>query len=124
RSAEPLDIALPSLVGVAIVGSRDFTEVSVSGAGGPVRTMSRSLELRAARAGALEIGPVTVRQGARTVRTDPITITVDSAAGSANVRGPIARSLLGAAPRPPPGRLVGVVVAVVVPVASRTVGQQ
>ena len=30
RSAEPLDIALPSLVGFAIVGSRDFTEVSVA----------------------------------------------------------------------------------------------
>ena len=124
RSAEPLDIALPSLAGFAIVGSRDFTEVSVSGAAGPVRTMSRSLELRAARAGALEIGPVTVRQGARTVRTDPITITVDSAGGSANVLGPIARSLLEAAPPPPPGRPDEVKFTVVVPAETVTVGQQ
>src|SRR5206468_2463667 len=104
RSPEPLDIVLPSLAGFTIVGSRDFTEVSVGGSGGPVRTTSRSLELRADRAGALVIGAVTVRQGARAVRTDPVTITVDSVAGSPNDLGPIARALLEAAPLPPPGR--------------------
>ena len=94
RSPEPLDIVLPSLAGFTIVGSRDFTEVSVGGSGGPVRTTSRSLELRADRAGALVIGAVTVRQGARAVRTDPVTIMVDSVAGSPNELGPIARARL------------------------------
>ncbi len=124
RSPEPLDIVLPSLAGFTIVGSRDFTEVSVGGSGGPVRTTSRSLELRADRAGALVIGAVTVRQGARAVRTDPVTITVDSAAGSPNDLGPIARALLEAAPLPPPGRTDQVSVAVVVPADTVIVGQQ
>ena len=124
RSPEPLDIILPSLAGFTIVGSRDFTEVSVGGSGGPVRTTSRSLELRADRAGALVIGAVTVRQGARAVRTDPVTIAVDSAAGSPNELGPIARALLEAAPLPPPGRTDQVSVAVVVPADTVIVGQQ
>ena len=124
RSPEPLDIVLPSLAGFTIVGSRDFTEVSVGGSGGPVRTTSRSLELRADRAGALVIGAVTVRQGARAVRTDPVTITVDSVAGSPNDLGPIARALLEAAPLPPPGRTDQVSVAVVVPADTVIVGQQ
>ena len=124
RSPEPLDIVLPSLAGFTIVGSRDFTEVSVGGSGGPVRTTSRSLELRADRAGALVIGAVTVRQGARAVRTDPVTITVDSVAGSPNDLGPIARALLEAAPLPPPGRTDEVSLAVVVPADTVIVGQQ
>ena len=124
RSPEPLDIVLPSLAGFTIVGSRDFTEVSVGGSGGPVRTTSRSLELRADRAGALVIGAVTVRQGARAVRTDPVTITVDSVAGSPNDLGPIARALLEAAPLPPPGRTDAVSFEVVVPADTVIVGQQ
>jgi len=124
RSPEPLDIILPSLAGFTIVGSRDFTEVSVGGSGGPVRTTSRSLELRADRAGALVIGAVTVRQGARAVRTDPVTITVDSVAGSPNDLGPIARALLEAAPLPPPGRTDAVSFEVVVPADTVIVGQQ
>jgi len=124
RSPDPLAIVLPSLAGFTIVGSRDFTEVSVGGSGGPVRTTSRSLELRADRAGALVIGAVTVRQGVRAVRTDPVTITVDSAAGSPNDLGPIARALLEAAPLPPPGRTDQVSVAVVVPADTVIVGQQ
>ena len=124
RSPEPLDIILPSLAGFTIVGSRDFTEVSVGGSGGPVRTTSRSLELRADRAGALVIGAVTVRQGARAVRTDAVTITVDSVAGSPNDLGPIARALLEAAPLPPPGRTDAVSFEVVVPADTVIVGQQ
>ncbi|PYO68925.1 MAG: hypothetical protein DMD71_05350, partial [Gemmatimonadetes bacterium] len=122
RSVEPLDIVLPSLAGFAIVGSRDFTEVSVGGSGGSVRTMSRSLELRADRAGTLVIGPVTVRQGARTVRTDPISVTVDSAAGTGNGLAALARSLLEAAP--PPTRADEVSLTIVLSADTVIVGQQ
>ena len=122
RSVEPLDIVLPSLAGFAIVGSRDFTEVSVGGSGGSVRTTSRSLELRADRAGTLVIGPVTVRQGARTVRTDPISVTVDSAAGTGNGLAALARSLLETAP--PPTRADEVRLTIVLSADTVIVGQQ
>jgi len=122
RSVEPLDIVLPSLAGFAIVGSRDFTEVSVGGSGGSVRTTSRSLELRADRAGTLVIGPVTVRQGARTVRTDPISVTVDSAAGTGNGLAALARSLLETAA--PPTRADEVSLTIVLSADTVIVGQQ
>jgi oxygen tolerance protein BatD len=123
--AEPLAIALPSLAGFAIVGSRDFTEVAIDGAGPPVRTTSRSLELRADRAGTLVIGPITVRQGAVIVQTAPITVAVDSAAvatGGESALGALARSLLEAAPPPRSARDVSLTV--VVTADTVLVGQQ
>jgi len=46
RSTEPLTISLPPLAGFAIVGSRELTEVAMSGTAGPVRTTVRELQLR------------------------------------------------------------------------------
>jgi len=123
RSALQLDILLPPLAGFAIVGSRDLTEVAMSGTAGPVRTTVRELQLRAEQAGAVLIGPVRVRQGESTVATEPILITVDSAAtGVATALSPLVRALLETAP--PPRRADDVVLTVIVPDDAVLVGQQ
>jgi len=123
RSTEQLDILLPALAGFAIVGSRDLTEVAMSGTAGPVRTTVRELQLRAEQAGAVLIGPVRVRQGENTVATEPILITVDSAAaGVATALSPLVRGLLETAD--PPRRADEVALRVIVPDDTVLVGQQ
>jgi len=123
RSAEPVGIVLPSLTGFAIVGSREVTEVVVEGAGGPMRTTIRELKLRADRAGDLVIGPVRARQGGQTVATDPITVTVDSAAlGVAARLSPLARGRIATAPAPL--RNDRVALTVMLPGDTIIVGQQ
>ena len=123
RSAEPLEILLPPLAGFAIVGSRDLTEVAMSGTGGPVRTTVRELQLRAEQAGVVLIGPVRVRQGGSAVATEPILITVDSAAsGVATALSPLVRALLETTQ--PPRRADDVVLTVIVPDDTVLVGQQ
>ena len=123
RSAEPLEILLPPLAGFAIVGSRDLTEVAMSGTAGPVRTTVRELQLRAEQAGAVLIGPVRVRQGESAVATEPILVTVDSAAtGIATALSPLVRALLETAQ--PPRRADDVALTVIVPDDTVMVGQQ
>ena len=53
RSTDPIGVVLPGLTGFTIVGSREVSEVTIEGVGGPVRTTTRELQLRAGR-----IGPV------------------------------------------------------------------
>ena len=123
RSTEQLEILLPALAGFAIVGSRDLTEVAMSGTAGPVRTTVRELQLRAEQAGAVLIGPVRVRQGESTVATEPILITVDSAAtGVATALSPLVRGLLETADAP--RRADEVALTVIVPDDTVLVGQQ
>ena len=123
RSTEQLEIMLPALAGFAIVGSRDLTEVAMSGTAGPVRTTVRELQLRAEQAGAVLIGPVGVRQGENTVATEPILITVDSAAaGVATALSPLVRGLLETADAP--RRADEVKLTVIVPDDTVLVGQQ
>jgi hypothetical protein len=123
RSTEPLEILLPPLAGFAIVGSRDLTEVAMSGTAGAVRTTVRELQLRAELAGAVVIGPVQVRQGESAVATDPILVTVDSAAaGVATAISPLVRALLEAAP--PARRADDVALTVILPDDTVLVGQQ
>jgi hypothetical protein len=123
RSAEPLQIMLPPLAGFAIVGSRDLTEVAMSGAAGAVRTTVRELQLRAEQPGAVLIGPVRVRQGESDVATDPILVTVDSAAtGIATAVSPLVRALLESTT--PPRRPDAVALTVIVPDDTVLVGQQ
>ena len=123
RSAEPLEIALPPLAGFAIVGSRDLTEVAMRGTAGAVRTTVRELQLRAERSGAVLIGPVRVRQGESAVATEPILVTVDSAAtGVATALSPLVRALLETAQ--PPRRADDVALTVIVPDDTVLVGQQ
>ena len=123
RSAEPLQLLLPPLAGFAIVGSRDLTEVSMSGTGAAVRTTVRELQLRAEQAGALLIGPVRVRQGQSSTATDPILVTVDSAAtGIATALSPLARALLETAPAPRSPD--DVALTIIVPDDTVVIGQQ
>ena len=125
RSAEPVEIMLPPLNGFAIVGSRDLTEVAMSGAAGSVRTTVRELQLRAQQPGALLIGPVRARQGQSIVATDPILVTVDSASDRvATALSPLARALLESAPPPQSRRADRVALTMLVPSDTVLAGQQ
>jgi hypothetical protein len=124
RSAELVELLLPPLTGFAIVGSRDLTEVAMSGAGS-VRTVVRELQLRAEQPGALLIGPVRARQGQSVVATDPILVTVDSASDRvAAALSPLARALLESAPLPVSRRSDRVALTVLVPSDTVLAGQQ
>ena len=123
RSAEPVALTLPGLTGFTIVASREVTEVTLEGVGGPVRTMTREVRLKTQRPGTLVIGPVRVRQGLREIATPPLTVTVDSAAaGLATAVSPIARRLIEAAP--PPAHNDRVALSLILPGDSVLVGQQ
>lgn len=123
RSPEPIGVVLPGLTGFTIVGSREVSEVTIEGVGGPVRTTTRELQLRAARPGTLVIGPVRVHQGSRDVATSPVTVTVDSAdAVLAAAFSPSARRLVEAAREP--ARNDRVALSLILPGDSVLVGQQ
>jgi hypothetical protein len=125
RAADPVEITLPPLNGFAIVGSRDMTEVAISGVSGSIRTTVRELQLRAQQPGALLIGPVRARQGLSVVSTDPILVTVDSAADrTALTLSPLARSLLESTPAPVSRRADRVALTMLVPSDTVFVGQQ
>lgn len=127
RTADPVEITLPPLNGFAVVGSRDMTEVAFSGemGGGSIRTTVRELQLRAEQPGALLIGPVRARQGVSVVSTDPILITVDSAADRAGASlSPLARALLESTPPPASRRADRVALTMLVPSDTVFVGQQ
>jgi hypothetical protein len=98
RSAGTVEIALPSIAGFAVTGSREAAEVSYGG-GLPTYATMRSVTLRAERIGQLVIGPVIARQGAARVQTDPVLVVVDSAPdGAPAALGEVARALVAAAP--------------------------
>jgi hypothetical protein len=125
RAADPVDIMLPPLNGFAIVGSRDMTEVAFSGGSGSMRTTIRELQLRAQQSGALLIGPVRARQGGSIVATDPILVTVDSAADRMTATlSPLARSLLESTPAPVSRRSDRVALTMLVPSDTVFAGQQ
>ncbi len=118
---EPLDLAAPALTGLVLVRTRDLTDVSTTGPGGPVRTLLRELSLRAARPGAGRIGPVRARQGDATVETEPIYVVIDSA-GSPGALGPLARALIESAP--PPAGTGDVTLTVIASADTVLTGQQ
>jgi len=127
RAADPVEIMLPPLNGFAIVGSRDMTEVAIDGATGgrSVRTTVRELQLRAQQPGALLIGPVRARQGASVVATDPILVTIDSAADRTTLTlSPLARSLLESTPPPVSRRSDRMALTMLVPSDTVFAGQQ
>src|SRR5260370_11410479 len=125
RTAEPVEIMLPPLTGFAIVGSRDMTEVAITGTNGSIRTTVRELQLRAEQPGSLLIGPVRARQGRSVESTDPILVTVDSAAARFAVPlSPLARSLLESAPAPVSHRVDRVALTMLVPNDTVYAGQQ
>ena len=125
RSADAVEIVLPSMNGFAIVGSRDMTEVAINGPSGSTRTTVRELQLRAQQPGALLIGPVRARQGGSIVSTDPILVTVDSAADrTALTLSPLARSLLETTRAPVSRRADRVALTMLVPSDTVFAGQQ
>ncbi|MGH7522569.1 MAG: BatD family protein [Gemmatimonadales bacterium] len=125
RTADQVEIMLPPLSGFAVVGSRDMTEVAFSGGTSSVRTTVRELQLRAQQPGALLIGPVRARQGASVVATDPILITVDSAADRAAVSlSPLVRGLLESTPPPVSRRADHVALTMLVPSDTVFAGEQ
>ena len=125
RSADAVEILLPALNGFVVVGSRDMTEVAFGGAGNSIRTTVRELQLRAQQPGALLIGPVRARQGPSVVSTDPILITVDSAANRVGMSlSPLARALLETTPPPPSHRADRVALTMLVPSDTVYAGQQ
>src|SRR5438128_2604414 len=63
RTAEPVSLELPPLTGFLVLSTHELTDVSVGGAGAPVRTTVRELQLRATKVGTLVIGSVHARQG-------------------------------------------------------------
>jgi oxygen tolerance protein BatD len=122
-TADPISLELPPLGDFLVLGTRELTDVSVGGAGGPVRTTVRELQLRATKAGTLLIGAVRARQGRVVVATDPIVVTVDSgAAGRPPVLTPLARAVVEAAP--PPDRTDRVALTVVVRTDTVLAGEQ
>lgn len=125
RSAEAVEIILPPLTGFAIVGSRDLTEVAISGAAGSMRTIVRELQLRAQQPGTIMIGHIGARQGRSLMSTDFIMVTVDSAADRmASALSPLARSLLETAPPPSTRRADRVALTMLIPSDTVLVGQQ
>ena len=125
RATDPVEIMVPSLNGFAVVGTRDMTEVSFNGTSGSIRTTVRELQLRAQQPGALLIGPVRARQGVSIVATDPILVTVDSAADrTASTLSPLARSLLESTPPPVSRRADRVALTMLVPSDTVYAGEQ
>lgn len=125
RTADPVEIMLPTLTGFAVVGSREMTEVTFRGSTSSIRTTVRELKLRAQQPGALLIGPVRARQGVSVVSTDPILITVDSAANRAAMSlSPLVRGLLESTPPPVSQRADRVALTVLVPSDTVFAGQQ
>ena len=102
-----------------------MTEVAFSGGSGSMRTTIRELQLRAQQPGALLIGPVRARQGGSIVATDPILVTVDSAADRMTATlSPLARSLLESTPAPVSRRSDRVALTMLVPSDTVFAGQQ
>ncbi|HET7790124.1 MAG TPA: BatD family protein [Gemmatimonadales bacterium] len=116
-------IDLPRLDGLSVIATRDVTEVSLGGTSGEVRTLTRSLELRADRPGTGVIGAIRVRQGKAEVATKPISVTIDSAVGGVTGDlGTLALDLLAGAPAP--ARTDRVAISILVPRDTVLVGEQ
>jgi len=123
RTADPISLELPPFAGFLVLSTHELTDVNIGGAGAPVRTTSRELQLRATKVGTLLIGAVHARQGRVLVATDPIVVTVDSgAAGGPPALTPLARALVDAAP--PPERTDRVALTLVVPTDTVLAGEQ
>ncbi len=126
--AETADIPryeLPSLMGFAVLGTREATQVTLQGGSiqGIARAAERSLTLRAERAGILTIGSVRVTVGKAVAVTNPITVIVDSAAAfPATTLTPVARALLVAARAP--NRADVISATVIVPTDTVRIGTQ
>ncbi len=94
---QPIRISLPPLDGFEVTARSERTEVAFAATDS--RTTTLEVRLRPLRAGTFRLGPVTAQQGADTVRTTAVTVTVTGASAPAVVT-PRLRSLLERAPPP------------------------
>jgi hypothetical protein len=94
---QPIRISLPPVDGFEVTARSERTEVAFAATDS--RTTTLEVRLRPMRAGTFRLGPVTAQQGAATVRTAAVMVTVTGSAGPAVVT-PRLRSLLERAPPP------------------------
>ena len=120
HSSDPMDLSIAPVNGFEILSRSERTEVSLSG--GPVRTTTLELRLRALRPGRWQIGPARATQGNDVLEADAVVVDVDpSPAATATALNPRLRSLMERAPPPPRGKAA---VALVVSADSVSVGEQ
>jgi hypothetical protein len=121
RSAAPMQVVVPTLNGFTLVGRTERTEVSQLG--GPSRTTTLELHLRAIRAGHWPLGPARAAQGNETAVADAVTVQVDDQPGATSVASnPVLRRLLDRAP--PPARAGQPAVSLVLSSKTGAVGEQ
>jgi hypothetical protein len=121
RSLAPMQVEVPSLVGFELLGRSERTEVTQFG--GPTRTTTLELRVRALKAGQWTIGPARASQGNATVTASAATVHVDPPrAARAVAANPMLRRLLERAP--PPGKAGDPAVTLVVSSRSASVGEQ
>ncbi|HEU4587002.1 MAG TPA: BatD family protein [Gemmatimonadales bacterium] len=121
HSLAPMQVDVPSLVGFELLGRSERTEVTQFG--GPTRTTTLELRVRALKAGQWTIGPVRASQGNATVTAAAATVRVDPPrAARAMATNPMLRRLLERAP--PPSRAGDPAVTLVVSSRTTSVGEQ
>ncbi|MDH3458589.1 MAG: BatD family protein, partial [Gemmatimonadota bacterium] len=79
--SDATSISDPELQGLQLIDRREQTQVSL-GDGIPLRVTTRTLTLRALRAGSALVGAVSVRQGNVVVESEPLVVTVRRLSGS------------------------------------------
>lgn len=99
-SRDVIRIDIPPPPGFTLVGSRERTEVSLSGGSRPLRTTVRELRLRAERPGRTSVVGITARQGSRAFIVDPIVIQVEGGTPGGRELSAVARALVDRAPAP------------------------
>jgi oxygen tolerance protein BatD len=120
HSSDPMNLSVAPMNGFEILSRSERTEVSFSG--GPVRTTTLELRLRALRPGRWQIGPARAVQGRDVLEADAVVVDVDpSPVATATALNPRLRILMERAPPPPRGKAA---VALVVSSDTVTVGEQ
>ncbi len=104
--SDPVLIGEPSLSGLVLVDQRGSSRVNMVDTVVSRRT-TRVLVLRAVRRGTAAVGPLRVRQGSAIVEAPQLTLEVVGEAGAAELP-PHLRSMIDAAPLPPPEAEVAV----------------
>jgi hypothetical protein len=119
-SSEPISLTLAPLNGFEIISRSERTEVAFSG--GPTRTTTLEIRLRALRPGRWQIGPARAFQGRQVAEAAAVIVDVEpSGAVAGPAINPRLRALLDRAPPPPRGKAA---VALVVSAETVSVGEQ
>ena len=120
HSPDPMDLSITPVNGFEVISRSERTEVSLSG--GPTRTTTLEIRLRAVRPGRWPIGPARVAQGRQVAEAAAVVVDVDANANaSAPALNPRLRALIERAPSPPRGKAA---VALLVSADSVNVGEQ